>query len=564
MFKKLVFPLFLFFLFPYKSSVFSQKDMVYVGTNTCQKSEIEVTFEFFKIRNEEKLRIKAFSSSSRKNLLGIWNLKVPSYLVGSYQRYYLLENQEIYSPKVDKFDYNRVKYKQVKIPRKRGYNRKIVLDNCSFILSPDNKLTKKLDKTVLREAENELNQYSKEPLSGNNLKLFRGLWYSYKYLKSERISLKILVEDKAQWLKIDSKNGNKIYYLTAVSGKPNEVIFKTNDGKEFILHKSDNWRAPITLASKSRVGREEFKVILQKPRVPKLSEQFLQKSNIYEYRDWQIGTNDNYLIADGKTNKERLNKTIDVLYNSGRWKCLSQTKIWVDPLKGYNLNFSTGISSSLHLIYAPTANGKILYTIGGLGYANGVQYDFPVFKSSSVTADKFSLRFEFKPNRYNPNFINESVPVTIFSFGNSYGDYGPGCEYIPENQVTNHFFKENIISSIIFAFLFEKGRREFSDPKDVDAKTVAENGRDFFIESLFKELYPNKTENQISNLVVLTGAIMANESFLYGLGEGKLKQWLSKEKSKHTKDPIERFEIDFFVDLIVNLGAIEVIKALRN
>ena len=276
-------------------------------------------------------------------------------------------------------------------------------------------------------------------------------------------------------------------------------------------------------------------------------------SNSYAYFDWASNFPTGQFIFDENRAVQKLKSTIDKMYSIGRWKCLSQTKILVRSDSPSHFTLKSGTPRSLSLIFAPTGSHKLIYKVSGYGKINGRDYDYPIFYSTSPTNSSFRVTLFVKPNEYSSNYNIDSLPVTIYTFGNSLGDYGSGCSYYAEGQIRSQFLQQTLISQIIFAFLFEKGRKASFNDGNTFVETLLENGRDRSLEMLYSAFFPTKKNREIQLYTILTGLIMEGNFDLNNFSKSMFKNWLS-EQSKEI-DPQVRLDsqtTDFFVDLFVN------------
>jgi hypothetical protein len=144
----------------------------------------------------------------------------------------------------------------------------------------------------------------------------------------------------------------------------------------------------------------------------------------FAYDDWRARGSAG--PADSVARLERMFGQLDGL---GKWNCLAQQSLTLQPGKTATFK-ATEPMNRLYVIYSPQAVPGLTYGVASqppiMGLLRGRTYDYPLVLTNHSTffASNTTLSFYVRPVAGAPT---GPVPLTVFIFGNSMGDYGNGC-----------------------------------------------------------------------------------------------------------------------------------------
>ncbi len=306
-------------------------------------------------------------------------------------------------------------------------------------LKKDKKETAALRKRLEGEKKAFSDKLKSDPLA-INLPYFEGDWHGLSQLYGNKTQqLKIHIGKSASWLQIGEGDRYSFSALTPESGSVGEMVFLIADRQAMTIRKikmtirdlgydkvinvytseaGDNFGYATRVRRTLTIGKERIKMMVGKydPRT-------------IRYSDWQSRP------ATGKSKTadpdERLKLLAARLNGVGRWKCLSQVEMMAFPGKITTFHGKEG-GTTLYVIYAPSGNDVLEF---GLSTSNdsqklleGEDYDYPIVLTGGRLSTNTTFTFELSHSAGGKAPENP-VPVTVYMFGNSYGDYGSGCKF---------------------------------------------------------------------------------------------------------------------------------------
>lgn len=313
-----------------------------------------------------------------------------------------------------------------------------------FYLERNSILTKTLNSEIKKERKLSEKNKGKTPVN-TSLNDLSGFWIMEN---GSRDDYRLIVEKNSAWIQKTGPNGFLIS-LKPESVQPHDynremVVFRLDENQvgnaEFnkigVVYyperaSSSSILEHIDLFLQSWDGKWSSRSELRRPVVP-LGETRVAGSEAFLYQDWQQRSNgENLQVNEGETYK-RLKQTISELNKKSGWRCLAQTNSTVAPGKVSRIVSEENGINRMYLIYSPYGNSGLIYEVAPpkfAGLVDGSQYDYPLF--FSFHRDFFKkdtvISLSLKPAITNPS--SKEVPVTIYIFGRTPGDYGTGCSY---------------------------------------------------------------------------------------------------------------------------------------
>ncbi len=274
-----------------------------------------------------------------------------------------------------------------------------------------------------------------------------GVWFGTRAARLSRTEdYCLIVENDKAWLQVMT---DKTYVLSLAPEKHGQesMTFRVNshDSQRMGFDKiqiafSDTARTRrerlllVLLSQNARMGST---IILDRPvLLPSLPRMFRENapSRPFFYQDWQEREGSDSYSADAGEARKRLRKMISQLQADGGWRCLAQIHRSVRDKNPTKIVSEESAVNRLYLIYSPSGNSRLIYRLSSKPpmYAKpeGRKYDYPFFIStpSGFFAGASEILLSLQPSPVDP-ISSQEVPVTIFIFGSTIGDYGDGCSY---------------------------------------------------------------------------------------------------------------------------------------
>jgi hypothetical protein len=560
--------------------VYAQKVVgVYRGNFACKAIHLELSMEIEERPDKSlDIAVQAFKPGSKyQSLVGTWyfNGKMPYFPVVDMK----IREKVIIEQNATVFDPNKLTARYHKGPNAATLHVSYSYSCKEIYLKYDKRLSRKLAKRANAKQKAIISSFNKAPLDAN-AKYFDGIWFGAKSTRGDNVVNYCLVsQNKKYWLEVLEGSVKQLFILTPKIVNNGEILFETNFPHlvaEVKINKNgfDNELInDITLYLKKQGGRFEPSIKLSKPVIP------IEKENRYllgsvperafEYRDWQQTSDSSFYLANVEENTGALKSSIDALYVKGGWKCLSQSTVWVSSQRSSILTIREGTPGSLNMIYSPFGNQRLIYRLSSSPSSyktvDGDYGNFPIIVSTTPLRTNLSIHFSVKPNIYFPDPLQRSIPVTVFTFGRAMGDYGNGCEYYATKQIEDYNKRMEIIQNVVFAYLFEYGRKISVDNKAVAAKILFEKGRDEFIKNLLKDFMPGISSEDLDAQLEVISFLLNFKMNMTNLAEESLKMVIQKEiKAKFPKIKTDENLMNFWHELykekLLNFGLNDITK----
>lgn len=313
-----------------------------------------------------------------------------------------------------------------------------------FYLERNSLLTKTLNSEIKKERELSKKNSEKTPVN-INLNNLSGFWIMEREMRDD---YRIIVENNNAWIQKTGSHGFLIS-LKPERVQPHDynremIVFRldANQSGNAEFNKigvvyyperssSSSILEHIDLFLQSWDGEWSSRSELRRPVVPS-AETRVSGKEAFVYQDWQQRLyGENFQVNENEAHK-RLKQTINELNKISGWRCLAQTDSLVAPGKVSTVVSEENGINRLYLIYSPSGNSSLIYeTVPPkfTGLIVGSQYDYPLFLTFHRDFFKKNtiISLSLKPAITNPS--SKEVPVTIYIFGRTPGDYGTGCRY---------------------------------------------------------------------------------------------------------------------------------------
>lgn len=531
---------------------------VYEGTNTCGRSSSTLTVKI--IHNPDNSVRVILSSASAGYTYGRRGDGVG--MRGSFQG---LGNDMVFqSPKLwNKLVVNAAEYKKrlrVRLDERCG----------DIYLERNSELSKRLISDVKKERKETAKAIGKNP-PGADISYLNGFWIMYD---KGREDYRLIFENQGAWIQ---KTGSDGYYLALT---PEIVEPKTVEDAKIIFRPASYEHRNVDFEKVSVVykpARSSFyspfeniqmslltldgewspKVELRRPTTPEAGSVRVAGIEAFVYQDWQQRKYDGYYLVKDDEARKRLRQTIDALYENGGWRCLAQHTSLVSPGRVTNVAFGEGGVNRLYLIYSPYGNSGLIYeTIPPkhYGVVEPTQYDYPLFMSSHRDLFQADTRFSFslQPSFSKPFLSSQEIPVTLFIFGRTFGDYGTGCEYYASKEVADRNFRNQVIGKIILAFLLEYGRRVSNEAKADLPQLATTAARNEFVKSLVHDFFPDKRPEEVEYITRWITLAMSGDFRPQNYARDTIRESILQKAAK--EKPEYKFDLqvmDLLLDLVI-------------
>lgn len=426
-------------------------------------------------------------------------------------------------------------------------------------LMPDAKLSSKFISEERKRRQKQDKAIAANPALAD-LSSFEGFWIG----RSGREHFRLIAEKKDLWLQ--DLRTNDLFSLKAEKSENGILTFglsySTSRSPEFskmmLAYKRAGDLSPsehIEMHLLGTNGRLSSRMELERPKEIAGSTARLSGRDAFIYKDWQDKSHDGYYLVNETQSNARLKQTIDKLYENNGWGCLAQQTVLVRPGAERVVRFEENGINRRYLIYSPFGNASLIYDpvpAKTFGYLDAKTYDYPVFETShrDLFIKSTVIAFSVKPSFAVPLNSSQEIPVTIFIFGRTPGDYGTGCEYIASKEVADKQFRTQLITKIGLAFLLEAGRRVSNDTKADIPQLLSTYGRNELIKSAITDLFPKKSASDIDYIVrwvtLAMGGDFRPQNYLRDSVRESIVQKISKDNPNLAT---EALVTDLLVDL---------------
>lgn len=254
---------------------------------------------------------------------------------------------------------------------------------------------------------------------------------------------------------------------------------------------------------------------LSQAQVLSASERTYGSSDFLRYADWRTSTDESgELDVRREEADQRVAEDIQRLQEGG-WKCLSQIHRNI-PEKGtldLTLEASPG-TPRLHLIYSRLPGPRIVYSAakqpaGYLHFYRAKDRNYPVIVSENGWTTRLTLTTQ--PAAGSLERLPRSIPVTVFIFGNTFGDYGDGCRLEEFGLESTRQFNEyvEVLGGIAIAVGLEAVRRQSVESDAQLVQALATIGRNAAIEAILRRLFPSASGEMIGYFGRWAGLLVA-------------------------------------------------------
>ncbi len=505
----------------------------------------EVTGEYYGSLKAYAPKVSGYGAlKKRSNLIGEWRLKIID-LDGKKAVTILQEKIK----NRNKFDFDVSKFRitissnNISIYAGRDYRFKMIRNE---------RRSKKLVSSIKKSNPNQKLDNISSVDAKRNFKNFDGFWDGTVYNENKRlVDYKLYLSEENSWLKFYDRYESPTYFLKIKKHSTDKIILTSTTGLDFEITDS-RYKNSAQFNILSGKYRSNGRRRINKPIIPRSATSISDRAIIY--RDWSADSEGYQNFSRSEDHEKRLKNMFDKLYGTRRWKCLFQSTVWVEANRPEIYFIHPRASTSLSLIYAPTGNYKLNYKVTGYG-SHSNNYDYPVFYSEVGGQSKFKLKLEIQPLKENPNLFQSKIPVTIYTFGGSFGDTGPGCEFSASNEVSTYTSLTLLFGQLAYGLSTESQKKVIGGNNSEVNKNIENRERKRTLKAVFATLFPSEKDNdkRLDFYVKLAVKMFDEELNLKNIDKPKLEVWLNQKANKISPyRTLSRNELDIFYELYVS------------
>lgn len=388
------------------------------------------------------------------------------------------------------------------------------------------------------------------PGHGEAARAFDGVWDGSGHVDQyDQRDLRLMVNGEGAWLEIRNNRSESTaqHRLTGTDGQLYSFTLRepsSGDGFKGVTLQKDAADKSVLLRLQLTDGSWTNAISLSQPTLAaeptRLYASGLSSNPGFIYRDWQsrVEKEQHQIVLNGAT--ERLQEAVEQLRIDGGWRCLARVDFVVSESRRHTFNGEgpPGIAR-LYLIYSPAGNNGLTYQVGRspAGYTTlyGEDTLYPLVLSDRGWTTH--LGFYLRPTVLNRAYAVHAAPTTILVFGRMPGDYGSGCNLkdFGMTVTSNPKIWEFGIRKILYAYLFEAGRRLSVEGDGVLLQLVSTLGRNWMVSSSLQDIFLGATAQEIDIMARAITLLMSKdfapsiEDAAVETARGFLVQWVDSD-----------------------------------
>lgn len=253
------------------------------------------------------------------------------------------------------------------------------------------------------------------------------------------------------------------------------------------------------------------------------------------------------------------------------WKCLTQVHYNIPGHGSLDLTLDSPPGTPrLHLLYSRLPGPRIVYSAskepsGYLRYLNASEErNYPIIASENGWTTKISLTTQPAPGSLER--LDYPIPVTVFIFGKTPGDYGTGCQLEEFGLENTRQFNEylEVLGGIALAVGLEAVRRDSVESGAALLQALATIGRNEVVEATLQRLFPRSSSAEIGYFGRWATLLLSRDVSALSLFRDTARETVVQQiRREHPEFANDARMIDLLVDLHLQGQALRSAKERR-